>query len=73
MNIITSEPREALPYEKIPENCIFTRPGPELVGYLKLCDGKGAVSLGSATLHPNKDFTTGDNKFYLVDAELVIK
>ena len=73
MKIITSEPREALTYEKIPENCVFTHTGPKLVWYLKLCDGKGAVSLGTAVLHPNEDFTISGDKFYLVDAELVIK
>lgn len=73
MKIIAPEPRKALEYDEIPDGSVFMFSLANPVYFLKLCDGDGAVSLQGTRLHPASDFTHEGKKFYLVDAELVIK
>lgn len=73
MKIVTPEPPKALEYNEIPDGSVFKFSLTNPVYFLKLCDDKGAVSLTGTRLHPASDFAYEGNKFYLVDAELVIK
>lgn len=73
MKIITPEPPKALEYNEIPDGSVFKLSLTNPVYFLKLCDGNGAVSLIGTRLHPASDFTHEGKKFFIVDAELVIK
>ena len=73
MKIIIHDPSKALEYDEIPDGSVFDFPIGKSVYFLKLRNGDGAVSLQNSDLYPASNFVCEGKKFYLVDAELVIK